>query len=176
MAQMQKPEEASVANSKAPQRKPRVSMSIPTMKMAVPSLDGYRLHWFAEENVPRALDAYYEFVDPKEVTLNQFGVGANPLLSGNTDLGTRVSIIGSLDGPKGGPQRAYLMKLKMEYFLEDEEIKFKESTRAIGTIFQGEALYGPNAQRQEMGDHQYIDRSKTKALFNRGPRKAKIGR
>lgn len=176
MAIPQKPAEASVANEKVPLRAPRRSMSIPTMKMAVPPLDGYYLHWFAEENLPLAEAAYYEFVDKEEVSLNQLGLGSSRDVSGNTDLGSRVSMIGSLEGPRGGPQRAYLMKLKMEYHLEDEQKKFEANAAIMGTIFPGEVLAGPMTGKQEMGDHQYVDRSKTKALFNRGARKAKIGR
>lgn len=94
----------------------RIPMSVPQMRLEVPAMQGFHLHWFLGRNVPRALQAGYEFVSPDEVQLNQLGVAADREFSGSTDMGSRVSVVaggpveGSLDA-----ERLYLMKLRQEW-------------------------------------------------------------
>ncbi|MFM9500887.1 hypothetical protein ACKI1Q_45895, partial [Streptomyces galilaeus] len=54
----------------ARQRPPRRSMIGMQRRLEVPEIPGWHLHWFKEENVPLALDAYYEHVDKGEVKVN----------------------------------------------------------------------------------------------------------
>ncbi|MFK5151294.1 hypothetical protein ACI4CU_28505, partial [Klebsiella pneumoniae] len=81
-----------------------------------PEIPGWHLHWFKEENVPLALDAYYEHVDKGEVKVNQQNVALDSNSDGGTDLGSRISIVTNTSDK---PIRAYLMKIKEEYFQED---------------------------------------------------------
>lgn len=175
----QKPLEAAVANEPGPEapveqkRRRRIPMTSARRKMETPPLPGYHLHWFSESNVPLALDAGYEFVDKKEISLNQLGVGANHMMSGNTDLGTNVSIVGSLNiGENRGPERAYLMKLPEEYRREDLAEMAEIAARPLRGIFKGELIAGPDGVVNEKGELVYV---KT-ALLNRPVRKAKITR
>jgi hypothetical protein len=140
--------------------------------METPALPGFHLHWFSESNVPLALDAGYEFVDRAEISLNQVGVGASHAMSGNTDLGTNISIVGSLQSASGGPERAYLMKLREEWRREDLDEIARIAARPMEAIFSGEAIAGPEGKLNERGELVYV---KT-ALLNRPARKAKIVR
>lgn len=174
----QRPLEAAVANAvgtEAPDAKVarrRIPMSTARRKMETQALPGYHLHWFSDSNVSQALDAGYEFVDRSEISLNQVGVGASHAMSGNTDMGTQVSIIGSLEGPNKGPERAYLMKLKDEYRKEDLAAMAEVAARPLQAIFAGEVIAGPEGKVNEKGELVYV---KT-ALLNRPTRKAKIVR
>jgi hypothetical protein len=173
--------EAAVANAtgtdepRSVARRKRIPMSVARRKMEVQALPGWHLHWFSDTNVPLAIDAGYEFVDKSEISLNQLGVGANHNMTGNTDMGSRVSIIGSLN--KGsddnrGPERAYLMKLKEEYRQEDLQEMARIAARPLEAIFSGEMIAGPEGKLNDSGELVYV---KT-ALLNRGPRKAKLTR
>lgn len=170
--------DASVANptgTDSPEtatRRKRIPMSVAKRKMEVEALPGFHLHWFSESNVPQAIDAGYEFVSKDEISLNQLGVGAMHNMSGNTDLGSRISIIGSLEGPSKGPERAYLMKLKEEYRKEDLEAMAKVAAAPLEAIFRDEMIAGPEGKVNERGELVYV---KT-ALLNRPTRKAKIVR
>ena len=175
----QKPHASSVANDKKPDyirdietgRRKRIAMSTAQRKMEVDAIDGYYLYWFAETNIPAAMQAGYEFVDQSEVHLVQTGLAQDKSVSGNTDLGTRVSMIGSLAGPTGGPERAYLMKIRQEWRDEDRASVDALNARILGSIFKGETIYGENGARERTG----LEYVKT-ALFNRPTRKAKIVR
>ena len=153
-------------------RRRRIPMSVARRKMEVEALPGFHLHWFSEANVALAIDAGYEFVSKDEISLNQLGVGANHNMSGNTDMGSRLSIIGSLTGPSGGPERAYLMRLKEEYRKEDVVEMARIAAAPLEAIFQGEMIAGPEGKVNERGELVYV---KT-ALLNRPTRKAKVTR
>lgn len=173
----QKPAEAAVANVKTPDyisdivagRRKRIPMSTAQRKMEVAAIDGYYLYWFAEINLPAAMQAGYEFVDRSETNLIQTGLANDKSISGNTDLGTRVSMIGSLDGPLGGPERAYLMKLRQEWRDEDRKVIDDRNAAIVGSIFKDEKIYGPEGSQREKGSLEYV----RTALFNRPTRKAK---
>ena len=159
-------------NPEAKTRRRRIPMSVARRKMEVEALPGFHLHWFSDANVPLALDAGYEFVSKDEISLNQLGVGANHNMSGNTDMGSRISIIGSLSGPTGGPERAYLMKLKEEYRKEDVAAMAAVAAAPLEAIFRDEMIAGPEGKVNERGELVYV---KT-ALLNRPTRKAKVTR
>lgn len=98
--------------------KKRIPMSAPRQKMQVPDMQGFHLHWFNDDGgrVEQAEAGGYEFVYDKEVSLNR--VGATPA---NSDLGSKVSmVVGTTQ--HGQPMRAYLMKIKQEWFNEDQGI------------------------------------------------------
>ena len=105
---------------KAPRK--RIPMALPTLKLSVPEIPGYKSYWFrgAPGRIQQALAAGYEFVERDEVELNNYGLANSYDTDGNTDMGTRVSVAtgdGS-DGPQNS--RLYLMKIKEELWEEDE--------------------------------------------------------
>lgn len=179
--QEQKPPEAAVANVKTPDhiadilagRRKRIPMSTATRKMEVAAIDGWYLYWAAETNIPAMMQAGYEFVDRSEANLVQTGLANDKSISGNTDLGTRVSMIGSLQGPSGqGPERAYLMKLRQEWRDEDRKTIDDRNAGILSGIFKDEKIYTPEGSLREKGTLEYV----RTALFNRPVRKVKIVR
>lgn len=178
----QKPAEASVANEKRPDhvadilagRRKRIPMSTATRKMEVAPIDGYYLYWAAEINIPAMLQAGYEFVDRGETNMVNLGLGADRSNSGNTDLGTRVSMIGSLQGPQGGMERAYLMKLRQEWRDEDRAAIDDRNAQVMKAIFKDEKIAAPDGTVRDKGSLEYMRATNTLPLFNRPTRKAKI--
>lgn len=80
------------------------------------TIPGYHMHIFNDTagRIEEALSAGYEFVSPDEIG----GVATN-VTSKNTDLGDRVRfLVGSAEG--GNPLYAYLMKIRQEWFDEDQ--------------------------------------------------------
>jgi hypothetical protein len=105
---------------------------------------GYITRWVNDQDgrVERAVAGGYEFVEPSEAT----SVGNSEITQGNTDLGDRVSKVVS----RGAPViRAYLMKIKKEYYDEDQATKEKVNARVDEALAGGEAggavesKYGP---------------------------------
>lgn len=96
-----------------------IPMSAPVQRLQVPEREGYVRHWFRGDynRLQRAQQAGYRFVDHSEVRTNNFDVGGDSKNSGNTDLGSRVSIVtGDDSGPDGQPNRLYLMEIPKELF------------------------------------------------------------
>jgi hypothetical protein len=169
--------EINPANSAKP-RAPRVPMSTARRRLYAPEIPGYRLYWFHADNVQAAIGAYYEFVKPDEVHTNQLNV-ANPATQpGGTDLGSRVSLIADKH-EDGQPARAYLMKIKVELFEEDQKEIAARNASIMQAIFGNEELgplkVGEGGAVSAADPFTYVDKRKT-ALFNRPVRKAKIGR
>lgn len=127
----------------------RVPMSIPQLMLAVPEIEGYVMHWFADRpgRIGRALNGGYEFVSPDEVELANFGLAEDILNSGNTDMGTRVSVFGGRN-EQGGAERLYLMKIKKEWYDKDMELREQNSDRVVQALRQG--LTG--ADKEKMTD------------------------
>src|SRR5215467_14955242 len=94
-------------------------MSAPIQRLQVPKKDGYVRYWFRGEpaRIQRALQAGYQFVHPDDVKVNNFDLGGDAKVSGNTDLGSRVSITSGADtDPNGNPNRLYLMEIPEELY------------------------------------------------------------
>jgi hypothetical protein len=79
-------------------------------------IDGYHLHIFNDTpgRIEQALNVGYEFVKPDEV-----GGTAVNVVSRNTDVGDKVRFLVGTDS-NNEPQYAYLMKLKQEFYEEDQ--------------------------------------------------------
>lgn len=102
-----------------------IPMSAPIQRLQVPEKTGYVRHWFRGDpgRLVRAQQAGYRFVNPDEVRVNNFDVGGSREQSGNTDLGTRVSLIsGDESGPDGQPHRLYLMEIPKELYEHGQKI------------------------------------------------------
>jgi hypothetical protein len=163
-------------------RKERIPMSVPQQRLEVQTIPGWRLYWFKEENVARAYcDSHYEFVTNEEVAINRISIAGNPRESGNTDLGTGVSIIGGTTA-SGAPQRLVLMKLPMEFFKEDQQVLMQKSVERLSGVFEGEKIFGEDGEINDAGQLTYTKdmsfRSKGTfvPLMNRPVRKARVGR
>lgn len=154
-------------------RPARVSMSVPRRRMHTPEIDGYHCHWFLEQNVPQALQGYYEFVQNNEVAVNLQGVSTD----GNLDMGTNICIVGNKQGANGKPEMQYLMKIKLEWWNEDQRALEKLNADKLGMIFKGEQIAGAEKADPQDRALRYVDSSRTsiqKPLLNRPIRKGKI--
>lgn len=103
-----------------PTRKKRASFNATQGKMTVDfsRLDeqGFHGHIFNDTpgRIQQALDVGYEFVEANEV-----GSVSTNVVSRNTDIGDKVRfLVGSTD--KGEPMYAYLMKIRKEFYEEDQ--------------------------------------------------------
>ena len=101
----------------------RIPMSIPKAKLAVPEIEGYHLHWINDYagRVAQAVQGGYDFVTEEEAMVNSFSLGTASDLNGNTDMGTRVSVVVGKN-EDGSALRAYLMKIRNEWFREDQAV------------------------------------------------------
>lgn len=95
-----------------------------TKKLSVTTeIPGYQLRWFNDQDgrVEAAVGrAWWDFVTQDEIALQD----GNKVLDRNSDVGTRVrAIVGTLDN--GDPLYAYLLKIKKEWFEEDQQSSAK---------------------------------------------------
>lgn len=115
----------------------RIPMTLPKAKLSAPDIPGYHLHWFADRQggarIMQALQAGYEFVNGDEVGPQDFGLGNDVSKNGNTDLGSRISIVGG-KGDTGGAERLYLMKIKQEWWEEDQKGLTDRNDQIMNTI------------------------------------------
>ena len=127
----------------------RLPMSVPTRRLEVPEIPGYSLHWFVDRpgRINRALQGGYEFVDPDEIELNNFGLADDALKTGNSDLGSRVSVYGGVS-ETGGAERLYLMKIKREWWLKDQELIADRNEKVAASLRGGRIA----AEQEQPGD------------------------
>ena len=141
----------------------RIPMSVPVQRLEVDPIPGYHLHWFinSPERIARALDGGYEFVEERETQVNSVSLGGESAQSGNTDLGSRVTIVSGQEiGKDGQPTRLVLMKIKQEWHEEDLKLAEQGPKRVAealrgGTIGHENDKSGDTAQR-------YVDKSRTR--------------
>lgn len=144
---------ANPANAPAKQlpTRERIPMSLPVQKLAVPEIPGWHCHWMRgdPQRINQALRAGYTYVDQDEVDMSTFGVANGPGDSGHSDLGTRVSFISGREAD-GGVERLYLMKLPMEYWLQDQG-KYAEMQEQTAAQLRGQKGFieagGDNSNR-----------------------------
>lgn len=124
------------ANPPAKSAGRRIPMALPTLKLSVPEIPGYVLYWFrgTGQRIQQALNAGYAFVERDELVLNGHGLATSYDVDGNTDLGTRVSVAAGGDDAPGQAGRLYLMKIKKELWLEDEELVFDRHEQIAGQL------------------------------------------
>lgn len=146
----------------------RVPMSMPQLKLAVPEIPGYHLHWMRGDagRIAQAQRAGYEFVNHDEVNVTNTGLADDAGESGNTDLGTRVSVIaGRESGPDGQPGRLYLMKIRQEFWEEDQQL-LEDRNESIAAALRGGKIPGT-----EQDGHEYVPQQNVKTVKNLFTRK-----
>lgn len=146
----------------------RIPMSVPVQQLEAPEIPGYHLHWFngTKERIQRAIDGGYEFVYERDMKLNPVGLGSDSTHSGNTDLGSQVSrVAGQELDAEGQPVRMILMKIKLEWYNEDQKL-VENRNRNVANALTGGAL----GDTGNPGDtsHRYVDKAKTSIpdMFN----------
>jgi hypothetical protein len=92
-----------------PVRKSRKPFGVPRSKLAVANhIEGYHLHWINDTpgRLHEASSGDYEFVSPKEVGVEDKEERIKQLVGTNED---------------GSPMFAYLMKIRQEWYEEDQK-------------------------------------------------------
>lgn len=126
----------------------RIPMSVPQRKLEVPEIEGFHQHWFLENRVPRALQGGYIFVDPQETSINQLGIGADGMSDQNADLGNRVMVVAGT-GLDGKPEHLVLMKIREEWWQEDQKALEAVNKRVIDAIHRRQK---PRAEGESVED------------------------
>lgn len=147
------------ANRLASAERKRIPMSVPVQRLAVPDIPGYHLHWFrgTPDRLDRALQGGYEFVDEQETSVADAGLGGTSTRTGNTDMGSRVSVVGGSEvGKDGQAVRLVLMKIRQEWYEEDQKLVEQRNDQVVDSLLGG---------RQEAGGYdasnRYVDRTRT---------------
>lgn len=104
-----------------------IPMTNGRLRLEVPEKPGYHRHWFRGEpaRIARARKARYEFVDPDDPTVDitSFDIAGDGLRNGNSDLGSRVSVVtGDEIMHDGQPSRLYLMECPIEYYEASKKV------------------------------------------------------
>ena len=97
---------------------------------------GFRIRWFNDQDdrLQRALEAGYEFVPKKEVGQ----VGDKDIANGNTDMNSKVSrVVGRTRAEQ--PIRAFLMRIREEFYNEDQAKKEETNRMVDDAIRAGKA-------------------------------------
>ena len=132
----------------------RVPMSSPVRKLEVPDIPGYKMYWFRSEpgRLARALKAGYEFVKPEEVDINNHDLAGNLNDPGVSDLGDRVSVAAQDGvGDNGQYLRLYLMKIKLDWWKQDQELYERERIDPVVHALGG-GMIGAGESNESPGD------------------------
>lgn len=116
-----------------------IPMTQSVQRLQVAERDGFHRHWFrgTPERIARAQQAGYRFVDQDAINLNNFDLGGDAKQSGNTDLGSRVSVISGDDMDSSGqPARMYLMECPSHLFEVAQKHLF-DRNEAIADALRG---------------------------------------
>ena len=148
-------------------RETRIPLSTARRKLEVLNdLPGYHLHWFLESNVPAAIQGGYEFVNDKDIRLNQHTAATKTGISGNNDLGSNISLIGGI-GADGKNESQFLMKIREEWWQDDQKVIENRNAATLAAIFKGEQIGNPNQANAGDTSQRYVK----EALFQRPTRK-----
>lgn len=122
----------------------RRPMGVPRKKLEVPEIKGYHVHVINDTagRLQAALDGGYEFVEPQDAP----GFGSGDVVPGNSDLGKRVSRIVGKNGD-GSPLRAYVMKIRLEWYDEDQKRKDAVNDKTDEAIRGGQVNRKPKDGR-----------------------------
>jgi hypothetical protein len=155
-------EKLNVATPAAKAERKRIPMSVQVQRLEAQEIPGYHLHWFTGDSarIARAQAAGYEFVGADELSINSVGIGTDSIHSGNTDMGSRVSIVSGQEvGKDGQPMRLVLMKIKLELYEEDQSLVEAQNEKVAASIRGG--YIGSEKDAQGDRQHRYVDEKRT---------------
>jgi len=146
-----------------------IPMSSATLRLQVPARDGYHRHWFrgTPERIGRAKQAGYTFVDKKDVKINNFDLGGDANNSGDSDLGSHVSVISGDDvGANGQPGRMYLMECPNHLFKKSMDVTQEANDNIANAITAGMDGAGHAGETGQDAANRYV-KGKAPDLFRR---------
>ena len=136
----------------------RIPMSVPRQKLSTPEIQGYYLHWMlgSAGRLAQAQQAGYTFVENSELDVANFDPAGDVDDTGNTDLGTRISVVAGSGGAEdGSAARLYLMKLPLELWEEDQKAVSMANERIAATL-RGDANleqgYIPDSHKKQVAE------------------------
>lgn len=146
----------------------RIPMSVARqrLQLEVNAVPGHVLHWALESNLHQFLEAGYELVGRHEVVVNARNVGYDPAASGNQDLGSNVRVLAGV-GESGSPEYHILVKIKEEFYREDQKLIAERNSSVLSAVFRGEKIISSDS---EDNSQRYVDKERTKVsgpLFQR---------
>jgi hypothetical protein len=103
-------------------------------------IPGYHLHVFTDtgSRIQEALDGGWEFVKPDEVG----GVSEN-VVSRNGDLGERIRYLVNPRSGEGSDKYGYLMKIRQEWY-EEDQAELQKKNQRIDAAIRGGKITGDN--------------------------------
>lgn len=112
----------------------RTPMSVPRPKLSSPEIPGFHVHWLNDDGgrIEQAMQAGYDFVSRDEAVLISSDLAGSGVGSGS-DLGSRVSLVVG-ETKNGEPMRAYLMKIRQDWYDADQAMiqeRVNDSERTI---------------------------------------------
>lgn len=142
------------APGKSVAERQRIPMSLPVQSLEVPEKPGFHRHWFRSDpaRIARAQQAGYTFVAADDVDINNQDIGGSSVASGNTDMGSRVSVVSGDDlGNDGQPGRLILMEIPEEWWKESEAILEQKNEQIADAIRGGTLATGPRENPMDAG-------------------------
>lgn len=137
------------------ERGPQVPFTALQRRLAVPPIEGFYLHWFLDENIPKAKQAWFDFVDPKEVRTVDRSIGGRTAGTNGEDLGgARVSQIGGKD-ENGQAVQLTLMKIPLEFFFRGQRILAERNLAMVQQVFHKKAPVMSPAENQTDYNQRY---------------------
>lgn len=137
------------------ERGPRIAMNTPERRLETHPIEGYHQHWFLSSNIPKAIQAWYEFVTPEEARVNDRSIGGRAPGVSSEDLGggaAQVSQIGGV-GQDGRPEYLVLMKIRNELYFEDQRKIAERNLSIIKQIFHKRAPLRATELNESDGDY-----------------------
>ena len=140
-----KPVENDGIEPKKRERPQRAPFGTPRQKLTVRPIEGFHLHWVNDSpgRVDEATNGGYEFVSEDEIAV------AGQARQSNSDLGTRVKrLVGR--GEDGNAQFAYLMKIPLEWYEQDQQV-IQDRVDSVdnmikrGSMVKVDRAYAPDA-------------------------------
>ena len=147
----------------------RVPVGLPSLKLTVPEIEGFKCYWFLDRNVSRALQGGYEAVHEHEVPTQSLNVASDSAGSGNLNLGSAIKIWGGYTD-NGQIEYLNLMKIKDEWWTEDHDEMSRRDAERLAGVFKGEQIIASEGVSAEDKGQRYV---KT-ALFQRPARKGNV--
>lgn len=138
------------ACTQSPTERKRIPFSTAIQKLEVPERPGYHRHWFGNEpgRIERAKLAGYEFVKAEDVAVAATSLGNSSAASGNSDLGSLVSVPAGSGTGAASSGRLILMECTEEAWQERNTALDNRNDQVAATLTAG--LVG--SERDAPGD------------------------
>lgn len=142
-------------------------MNSATQRLEVRERSGWHRHWFSgrPDRILRAQQAGYRFVDPAAVGINNFDLAGDAKNSGNSDLGSRVSVVaGGIEEQTGQPSKLYLMECPNHLFAMSRQVVTDRNEEVAASLRSG--LIGSENDQTTSDKRSRYTKSGVPDLFN----------